>query len=96
MACSAAKYLGHWLGPSSAPHVRRDASNKYRQRISDVAALGAAGTESAKEYGSAVLSVLSYLALLHPPPADLVLYERHALTTILHMPPIHPRARRVA
>ena len=85
--CSTAKYLGHWLGPASAPWVWKDAAGKYRQRVRDVAALGAAMVESAKEYGCVVLPVLSFLALLHPPPVDLVRFERHALTTILHMPP---------
>ena len=85
--CRAAKYLGQFMGPEAAAVTWKAASAKYRLRVRQIAAYGSAAFESAKDYNSTVLPVLSYISMLFPPPPDLIDYERHALTTIFHVPP---------
>jgi len=85
--CRAAKYLGHWMGPDAFPLVWKGPEAKFRLRVRELAAVGAAAFETAKDYNAMVVPVLQYIAKLHRLPASLQSYERHALTTVLHMPP---------
>ena len=81
-----AKYLGIWMGPSSAEHMWRGALDKYITRVELARATGAGLFNSIMEYNIMCITTLSYVSQFSVAGADVLAVESRMLQKLVGSP----------
>ena len=83
--CSAAKYLGFYLGPASAPLQWKKALVKFQDRVNHIHSCQLPAELAASQYRIKAVPILGYIAQLVRPPCKITRIGLNAVTKTLRM-----------
>jgi len=83
--CAAAKYLGFYLGPSSAPLQWTKALAKFRDKVNQIHSYQLPAELAASQFRIKAVPILGYIAQLVPPPGKITSIGLNAVTKTLRL-----------